>query len=72
MSPSHTKISPCQTCQAIVQYTVHLSTKAQLWLKGVHTGVPHPWFRRSWGAQAPPVFRILSHKDAIKPETLRF
>ena len=34
-----------------------------------HSGVPHPWCR---GAQAPPVFRILSHKNAIKPEKLRF
>ena len=41
MSPCPTKcplvrqMSPCQTCQAIVQYTVHLSPKAELWLKGV-------------------------------------
>ena len=26
----------------------------------------------SGGAQAPPVFRTLSHKNAIKPENLRF
>ena len=26
----------------------------------------------SGGAQAPPVFRTLSHKNAIKPEYLRF
>ena len=34
-------------------------------------GVPHPGFR-GCTAQAPPAFKTLSHKNAIKPKNLRF